>query len=47
LKKNEAVEETIWAGICAKRAHDKVAREMPGVREAKREEFKCAVSGQD
>lgn len=43
MKKNEAVEEAIWAGICAKRAHDKVAREMPGVKEAKREEFKRAV----
>jgi hypothetical protein len=43
LEKDEAVEEAIWAGICAKRAHDEVARKMPGVKEAKREEFKRAV----
>jgi hypothetical protein len=40
LEKNEALEEAIWAGIYANRAHYEVAREMPGVMEAKREQFK-------
>jgi hypothetical protein len=46
LEKDEAIEEAIWAGICAKRAHGEVAevaREMPGVKDAKREEFNYAI----